>query len=334
MTQLSEQPVLRPTVSEGPLAPRTFQDAVRPQRSRLRQFVARFSRNVFAVIGLFIVIVFVLVGLFAPQLAPYDYNDQDLNNAEATPSLEHPLGTDRLGRDQLSRMIYATRTALFVAPTSVIVGLALGIFLGSLAGFLGGWVDALIMRISDVLFAFPGTLFAIFLAATLEPRFIAWLLTIPATREFARSGYAEFLVVILALSVVGWPGLARLVRGQILTLKEQPFVESAVCIGASPWWILTRHLLPNAMPPVIVAVSMGLGGAVLAESTLSFFGIGIQPPIPSFGQMVINSFQDGFWRTNAAPWLVWAPGLVVASLVFAFNFIGDGLNEALNPRDT
>jgi ABC-type dipeptide/oligopeptide/nickel transport system permease subunit len=301
-----------------------------PYRPPALEFWQRFSRNVPAVLGLGIVLAFIFVGLFAPWLAPYSYTDQDLSNSEAMPSLAHPLGTDRLGRDQLSRLIWGARTALIVAPSTVVVGLSLGLVLGAAAGYFGGWVDVLIMRLSDILFAFPGLLFALLIAATVQPRISAWLLSYEATRGLVRSGYAEFFVVVFALSMVGWPGLARLVRGQILSLREQPFIEAAKAVGVSPWRVLVRHLLPNAMPPVIVAISMGLGGAILAESTLSFFGIGIQPPTASWGAMIYGNFE--FWRSPSAPWMVWAPGLVVGILVFAFNFIGDGLNDALNPR--
>lgn len=306
------------------------EESLPPRQSAWHLFWRRFSRNIFAVVGLVIVIIFIFVGLFAPWLAPYSYTDQDLLNAEATPSFAHPLGTDRLGRDQFSRLIWGARTALIVAPSTVIIGLTLGITLGAMAGFFGGWVDTLIMRISDVLFAFPGLLFALFIAATIQPRIETWLLSYEFTKPFVRGGYAEFLVVIAALSIVGWPGLARLVRGQILALREQAFIEAAHAIGTPPWSILFHHLLPNAMAPVIVSISMGMGGAILAEATLSFFGIGIQPPTASWGSMVISNWE--FWRSPSAPWLVWAPGIVVGILVFSFNFIGDGLNEALNPR--
>lgn len=301
-----------------------------PYRPPALEFWGRFSRNVPAVLGLLAVLLFVFVGLFAPWLAPYSYTAQDLSNSEATPSLQHPLGTDRLGRDQLSRLIWGARTAIIVAPATVVIGLTLGLLLGAAAGYFGGWVDVLIMRVSDVLFAFPGLLFALLIAATVQPRISAWLLGYEATRGLVRSGYAEFFVVVFALSMVGWPGIARLVRGQILALRERPFVEAARAMGMSPGRVLLRHLLPNAMPPVIVAISMGLGGAILAEATLSFFGIGIQPPTASWGAMIYSNFE--FWRSPSAPWMVWAPGLVVGVLVFSFNFIGDGLNDALNPR--
>jgi len=217
-----------------------------------------------------------------------------------------------------------------VAPSATFVGVALGLLMGALAGYFGGLVEAVIMRLADILFAFPGLLFALLVAATLQPGIEGWLKTIEPLQGFVKAGYAEFLVVIIALSAVGWPGMARLVRGQILSLKEEQFVEAARAIGASPWHIIRRHLLPNALPPIVVSVSMGMGGAILAEATLSFFGIGIRPPTPSWGSMIYDNYS--FWRHPAAPVLLWAPGLVVALLVFAFNFVGDGLNEALRPR--
>ncbi len=302
-------------------------DRFATRRANWLAFWRRFSRNILAVVGLIVICIFVFVGLFASWLAPYSYTEQNLANAEAAPSLAHPLGTDRVGRDQFSRIIWGARTALIIAPATVVLGLALGLVLGSAAGYFGGWVDAVIMRISDVLFAFPGLLFAILIASAVQPRLEASLMQYEALKPLVRSGYAEFFVVVAALSMVGWPGLARLVRGQILSLREQPFVEAAHAIGVSPWGVLTRHLLPNALTPIVVSVSMGLGGAILAESTLSFFGIGIQPPTASWGAMIFSNFE--FWRSLSAPWLVWAPGFVVGALVFAFNFVGDGLNEAL-----
>ncbi|RME12240.1 MAG: ABC transporter permease [Ardenticatenia bacterium] len=298
---------------------------------RFVEFARRYARNRMAVVGLAIVLTWVFVGLFAPWIAPYGYAETNYDAANQPPSLAHPLGTDALGRDQFSRMIWAARTALIVAPTATIVGVTLGLFLGLLAGYFGGWVDELVMRVSDVLFAFPGLLFALLLAATLQPRLAAWLSQFETLKPWVRAGYVEFFVVIIALSFVGWPGLARLVRGQVLSLREQQFVEAARATGVSSWRIMWRHIFPNALPPVIVALSMSMGGAVVAEASLSFLGIGISPPTPSWGAMIFNEFAS--WRSPAAPWLLWAPGLAVAALTFAFNFIGDGLNEALNPQD-
>jgi ABC-type dipeptide/oligopeptide/nickel transport system permease subunit len=317
------------------IAQPTFQNPIeRPSlfRSPWVTFLLRFSRNIFAVLGVAIILGFIFIGLVGPLVAPYDYRAV-VGPSESLPSLQHLLGTDRLGRDQFSRMLYAARTALVVAPLVVSVSLGLGVTLGLLSGYFGGWVDMLIMRLSDLIFAFPGLLFAILLAATLGPRIDEFFKPLVWARPFVRAGWPEFIVVVLALSTVGWAGMARLVRGQVLRLRELAYVEAARAIGASHWTILRRHILPNAIVPVIVAISMGLGGAILAESTLSFLGIGVQPPTPSWGQMIQQSMSEGYWRKAQAPTLVWAPGLAVAVLVFAFNFVGDGLNDALNPQN-
>jgi ABC-type dipeptide/oligopeptide/nickel transport system permease subunit len=300
------------------------------RRSRWLDVWRRFSRNRLSVVGLILVSLMFFTGIFAPWLAPYSYTRQDLDAVEQMPSLAHPLGTDELGRDQLSRVIWGARTAVIVAPSATFVGVALGLLMGALAGYFGSLVEALIMRLADILFAFPGMLFALLVAATLQPGIESWLKSIEPLEGFVKAGYAEFLVVIIALSVVGWPGMARLVRGQILSLKEAQFVEAARAIGASPWRILWRHILPNAMAPVVVSISMRMGGAILAETTLSFLGIGIRPPTASWGAMIYDNYT--FWRSPAAPVLLWLPGLIVGSLVFAFNFLGDGLNDALNPH--
>lgn len=309
---------------------RQFGDGAVQHRSRWWNFGSRFARNPLAVVSLFIVLGMVFTGTFAPWLAPYDPTEVNYTEVEQMPNLRHPLGTDDHGRDQLSRVIWGARTAIIVAPSATVVGLVLGLFFGSLAGYFGGWIDNVVMRVTDVLFAFPGLLFAILVASTIQPRVEAWLMTFESLESFVKAGYAEFLVVILALSLVGWAGLARLIRGQILQLKEEQFVEAARAIGARSSRIILRHLLPNALAPIIVSISMGLGGAILAETTLSFLGIGINPPTPSWGAMIYQNFN--FWRHPAAPVLLWIPGLIVASLVFAFNFIGDGLHEALNPH--
>ncbi|HYN88696.1 MAG TPA: ABC transporter permease, partial [Ardenticatenaceae bacterium] len=304
----------------------------RPARPAWLDFWLRFSRNFFAVLGLVMILGFIAVGLVGPFIAPYSYREQFIAPPEQSPSFQHLLGTDHLGRDQFSRMLHATRTALVVAPAVVVVALTLGLFLGLLAGFYGGWVDALIMRIGDLLFAIPGLLLPLLRASTIGPRFEEFFRQFRWARGLVQSGWPEFFVVVTALSLVGWAGLARLIRGQVLALRETAFVEAAEALGVPPRRILFRHILPNAIVPVVVAISMGLGGAILAESTLSFLGIGIQPPTPSFGAMIQEAMGLGYWRKAQAPWLVWAPGLVVAAMVFAFNFLGDGLNEALNPH--
>ncbi len=291
----------------------------------------RFSRNKLAVVGLVIVLAWVFVGLAAPWIAPYSFRDTDLGNVRQMPSAEHWLGTDNLGRDQFSRLIWAARTALIVAPFAVVVSFSLGIVFGALAGYMGGWVETLIMRVADVLLAFPSILFALLLSATLKPGLVAAMQSVPALKDLVRSGYAEFVIVITALSIVGWPGLARLVRGQVLTAKNSLYIESARAEGVPTWRIIRRHVLPNIWAPIIVVMSMALGGAIVAESALSFLGLGVEPPIPSWGSMINEGYFSGLWRTPIAPYVVWTPGLIVSALVFSFSFIGDGLNEALNP---
>ena len=296
-------------------------------RSQWGELWRRLRRNRLAVVGLIIAALMYATALFAPWLAPYGYDEQNLDAVEQPPSWAYLLGTDEVGRDLLSRIIWGTRSAAFVSITVTLVNLALGVPLGTLAGYFRGWVDTLIMRLADILFAFPGLLFVFFIAATIKPSIVAWVKA-GGLAALAKSGYVDYLVVIVALGLVGWPGLARLVRGQILSLKEQEFIVGARAIGASTWRIMLRHLLPNALPPLIVAISMSIGGIILSESTLSLLGIGLQPPNPSWGAMIYSNYR--YWRTR--PHLVIVPGLVLAAVVFAFNFLGDGLNEALNPH--
>ncbi len=291
----------------------------------------RLARNKPAMLGLVIVLLLVFTGLLAPWIAPYNFAEQDLNNVLAPPSAAHLLGTDPLGRDMLTRLIYGARSVLFVIVVVTTIDVGLGLPLGAAAGYFGGWVDTLISRTCDFLFAFPGLLYIFFVAATIKPTIIAWMKGIGLT-DFVRSGYADYLVVMIALGVVGWAGLARLVRGQILSLREKEFVLSARVVGLSNWKIITRYLIPNAISPIIVALSMGMGGIALTEGILSYLGIGLQPPNPSWGNIIADNAPIHWRDWPGMLWLVLAPGLVLAAVVFAFNFLGDGLNEALNPE--
>ncbi len=291
------------------------------------EFWRRFSRNKLAVAGLALVILMFFTGIFAPWLAPYSYTEMNLDAVEQMPSLAHPLGTDELGRDQLSRIIWGARTAVIIAPMATFFSVSLGLLFGLLAGYYRGLVESAIMRLADILFAFPGILLAILIAATVQTRIEEWLKGFETLQGFVKAGFAQVLVVIVALSAVGWPGMARLVRGQVLSLREEQFVEAAWAIGAGPWRVITRHILPNAMAPIVVSVSMSMGGAIMAEAGLSFMGIGIRPPTPSWGALIIDNYS--FWDTRAAPVLLWLPALIVGAMVAAFNFVGDGLNEAM-----
>ena len=291
----------------------------------------RFARNRPALFGLIVVSMLVFTGIFASVIAPYGYAEQDLNHAREGPSVQHLLGTDDLGRDMLTRLIYGARSALFVIVTVTALDIALGLPLGAAAGYYGGWVDILISRTCDFLFAFPGLLFIFFIAATIKPAITDWLRTV-GFADFVRSGYADYLVVMVALGIVGWAGLARMVRAQILSLREKDYVLSARVIGLPGWKIILRYLLPNAISPIIVTLSMGMGGIVLSEGILSYLGIGLQPPNPSWGNIIADNVPYHWREWPNMLWLVLAPGLLLAIVVFAFNFLGDGLNEALNPE--
>lgn len=256
--------------------------------------------------GLFIVAALVLTAALAPTLAPHPPFEQDLSGGLARPGRAHWLGQDHLGRDILSRLIYGSRISLAVGVITVGVSALLGVFLGALAGYWGGWTDEVIMRFTDILLAFPGLLLAIALMAVRGP------------------GLSN---VILALSVLGWVGYARLIRGQILALKEREFVTAARALGAPSRRIIGRHLLPNVLSPLLVEATFGMAGAILAEAGLSFLGLGTQPPNPSWGTML----NEGRRFLLEAPHLSLSPGLAIMLVVLAFNFLGDGLRDALDP---
>jgi ABC-type dipeptide/oligopeptide/nickel transport system permease subunit len=287
----------------------------------------RLLRNPMAWLGLAVLWVMIVVGLLAPWLAPYSPRAQNLNAVEQLPSLSHLMGTDSLGRDILSRMIYGARTSLVVLVVVIVSSVAIGVTLGAAAAFFGGWVDSLVMRTVDVLFAFPGTLFALFISATIKQGVLEWMRQNGLT-ELARSGIIDYVVIFGALSIIGWGGLARLVRAQILTLRETDYVLAARALGVPNRLIILRHLLPNALTPVVVAISLSMGGIILSEATLSFLGLGIQLPNASWGSVIYETYV--FWRTK--PLLTFGPGLTLALAVLGFNWLGDAINDALNPR--
>ncbi|MGB8645589.1 MAG: ABC transporter permease [Anaerolineae bacterium] len=291
----------------------------------------RLSHNIPAMLGLGIIVLLLFTGLVGPFLTPYDYATNDLDHVNQAPSFQHWMGTDPLGRDMLTRLVYGARSVIFVIVVVTILDLVLGLPLGAAAGYFGGWVDGLVSRVSDFLFAFPGLLFIFFVSATIKPGIIAWMRGI-GLAGFVKTGYADYLVVMAALGIVGWAGLARLVRGQILSLREKEFVLSAQAIGLPSWKIILKYLIPNAISPIIVALSMGMGGIALTEGILSYLGVGLQPPNPSWGNIIADNAPLHWRDWPAMLWLVLAPGFVLAAVVFAFNFLGDGLNEALNPE--
>ncbi len=302
-------------------------------RSPWQQIALSIFRNPPAFLGLIVVVLMVLTAIFAPVIAPYPYDKNNLAQVVQPPSAQHLLGTDQLGRDVLSRLIWGARSAVFVIVMVTLVDLVLGIPLGAMAGFFGGFADTIIMRVADILFAFPGLLFVFFLAATIKPGILTWSRD-HGLADLARSGYIDYGVVIVALGVIGWAGLARLIRAQVMSVKEREFVLGARAIGVPTWKIIAQHVLPNSLAPVIVALSMGMGDIALTEGYLSFIGIGLQPPNASWGNIIADNAGLYWRRFPEMIWMVWAPGIILAAIVFAFNFLGDGLNEALNPEVT
>ena len=258
-------------------------------------------------VGAVIVLCTVFAAVFAPWVVPHDPSSQQLALRLERPSTSHPFGLDELGRDIFSRVLAGARISLFVGLTVVSISSLAGILLGSIAGYFGGALDDVISRVIDVLLAFPGILLAIALVAVLGP---------------------SLANVVMALSVIGWVGYARLVRGQVLKARELEFVQAARALGASTTRILVRHVVPTAMPAVMVQATLGMAGAILAEASLSFLGLGVQPPTPSWGTML----NGGRLHLLDAPHLTIFPGAAIAVLVLGFNFLGDGLRDALDPK--
>jgi len=267
----------------------------------------RLFRNFAFASGALLTIALVVVAVAAPLLAPFDPNAQETIRRLEPPSHEHPLGLDELGRDVLSRVLFGAGVSLRVGFSVVIIAAAIGIALGAIAGYFGGAADLAIMRVCDILLAFPGILLAIALVAVLGP---------------------SLNNVILALATIGWVGYARLVRGQVLKVREMEYVTAAKALGARSPRVILRHVLPNVINPVIVMATLGLAGAILAEAALSFLGLGVQPPTPSWGAMLTS----GRRYLGLANHLAIYPGIAIMLAVMGLNFLGDGLIDALDPK--
>lgn len=309
------------------------QRLTRSKRGPWRDAMRRLVKNKTAMFGLIIILIFTFVGIFGTAIAPYDPLKQDLYSIATAPDGTHWLGTDELGRDMFSRILTGARTAMLVATMVTFIAAGLGTIIGLVSAYAGGWVDTVLMRFADLLLAFPSFLLAAFINATLRPPYQSQmdrLSDVTGISMFSGKAFVDYTLIFGALALVSWSGYARLIRGQVLSLREQEFVEAARSVGASTRIILFRHILPNSIAPIVVAVSVNFGNAILAESSLSFLGVGIQPPTPSWGQM-INANLDQ-WRYS--PHLVLAPGVALAFLILAFNFFGDGVADALNPRRT
>lgn len=272
-------------------------------------FWKRFVRHRVAVISLAFLVFLGLAALLTPYISPYDPYAMNLVDARLEPSLAHPLGTDKLGRDTLTRVFVGGRVSIAVALAAVAISSSLGTVLGLAAGFRGGWVDTIIMRITDIFMAFPLFVLLIVLVSMLGPS--------------AKN-------VVLILGFFSWMGVARLVRGEVLSVMNQPYIEAANSTGVRTGRMITRHILPNSFVPIVVASTLGVANAMLSEAALSFLGLGIQPPTPSWGNM-LNAAQSLQVLVNE-PWVWIGPGLAIALTVLSINFLGDGLRDALDPH--
>lgn len=292
---------------------------------------ARLTANKLAVIGLVIIALLIVVAIVGPWITPYDFLDQDLAARNQTPSFAHWLGTDDLGRDLLSRVIYGARTALFVSIVVTTLAVSIGVTLGALAGYLGGPIDAFVMWMTDMAMSVPNLLLVVVINTSLKPPLAAWMDAkyLETMNPFYRNTvWIDFILVFGSMSLIMWPPYARLVRAQVLSIRSRNYVTAARALGLPTRSILMRYIVPNALGPVIVAVSAGLGTAMVLESAFSFLGVGVRPPLPSWGNMISDGLR--VWRTY--PHLLAAPAAVLGIATIAFSFLGDGLNDALNPK--
>ena len=267
----------------------------------------RLKKNKLAVISFIVLVLLALVAIFAPLIAPYDPYAQDLTRLNEPPSADHWFGTDDIGRDVFSRVVYGTQISMLVGVVCEAICVPIGVILGALAGYFGGWIDSVISRIIEIFASFPLILFAIAVMFILGP---------------------GVMNVFIAIGIIGWTGLARMIRGQIMQLKEKEFVEAARASGASNLKIIFRHLIPNCLSTIIVVITLDIPGDIMLESTLSFVGLGVQPPTPSWGSMISEGRR--FIRQNV--WYSFFPGLAIMLVVLAFNTLGDGVRDALDPK--
>ena len=271
------------------------------------RFVRVLRRNAMFILGLIIVLGVTFAAVFAPLIAPFDPNELHLDAILKAPCAEFPLGTDRLGRDVLSRLLYGGRVSLWVGFVAVGISISIGALLGLVSGYFGGLVDEIVMRFVDIMLCFPSFFLILAVVAFLEP---------------------SLFNIRVVIGLTSWMGVARLVRAETLTLREREFVSAARLAGTSTWRIMTRHILPNAMAPVTISAILGIGGAILIESGLSFLGLGVQPPQASWGNMLM----DGKSVIEEASWLSLFPGLAILITVLGYNLLGENLRDFLDPR--
>lgn len=309
----------------------TADTAEEPPVSLWRDAWYRLKRNKLAVFGLIVVLILAFAAIFGPYLTPYDYLSQDLAARNAPPSLAHFFGTDDLGRDVFSRVVFGTRTAFLVAVIVTLVAVVIGLTLGAVAGFFGDPFDRIIMWLTDVTMSVPNLLLVVVINASLKSPITKWMEAryLETLNPFYRQTiWVDFILVFGSMALISWPPYARLVRAQVLSIRNRPYITAAQALGLSNWIIIKRYIVPNALGPLIVSVSAGLGTAMVLESAFSFLGVGVNPPTPSWGNMI----SDGLRVWQHYPHLLAAPAAVLGLASVAFSFLGDGLNDALNPR--
>jgi peptide/nickel transport system permease protein len=291
----------------------------------------RLKRNRLAVFGLIVVLILAFAAIFGPYLTPFDYLSQDLQARNAAPSLQHLFGTDDLGRDVFSRVVFGTRTAFLVAVIVTVIAVFIGTVLGAIAGFFGNPFDRIIMWVTDMTMSVPNLLLVVVINASLKSPITKWMEAqyLATLNPFYRQTiWVDFMLVFGSMALISWPPYARLVRAQVLSIRSRPYITAAQALGLSNWIIMKRYVIPNALGPLIVSVSAGLGTAMVLESAFSFLGVGVNPPTPSWGNMI----SDGLRVWQHYPHLLAAPAAVLGLASVAFSFLGDGLNDALNPR--
>src|SRR5215470_148851 len=294
--------------TDAVLAPARASDLARAESSSLwRDAFRRLLRNRLAVAGGVVVLLLCLVALLADVLAPRPYTKTNFERLNEAPSRDYPLGTDHVGRDLLSRMIYGARVSMLVGLGAQVIVVLIGLPIGALSGYLGGRADLVLMRLVDVMYAFPNLLFVILVMSMLG---------------------AGLVNIFIAIGLTGWVGIARQTRAQVLALKEKEFVEGARALGARGWRVLTRHVLPSALTPIVVSITFGIPESIFTEAALSFIGVGINPPTPSWGQMVGENqqFLRSYW------YLCVFPSIAIAITMLSFTFFGDGVRDALDPK--
>lgn len=277
------------------------------EKQQIKNFWRHFKKNRLGVGGLVIIVIVFFIAIFAPFLSLYDYGKTDVSLKLKSPSFQHYLGTDQLGRDVFSRMLYGSQISLSVGFVAVGISILIGILVGAMAGYKGGWVDSLLMRFVDIMLSFPSFFLILTVVAILRP---------------------NIYNVMIVIGITSWEGTARFVRAEFLSLRERDYVQAARALGVKDRRIIFRHILPNALAPVFVTASLGVASAILIEAGLSFLGFGVQPPAPSWG----NILTEGRTYIFDAWWLTVFPGLAILITVLSFNLFGEGLRDALDPR--